>query len=98
MSKHKAIGSFAAMHFDVMRQAAVMQAAAMEFIREAFEAEPEEFNVENPSWESLVTTLEKVENDPVRLGQLNARLAEQLLPIIEQALMQPQEDEDGSPD
>lgn len=85
----KAKGNYARMNMEVIRRAEMLQARAVDYIDEQFRAD--ETLPPNPlRFDDFVKMLEEADRTGTR-EELEAQLAEILLPIIEQALAQPQQ-------
>lgn len=88
-------GSFSAMHLEAIRQAEVLQAAALANIHREYAVEPDAVDLTAPSLETFVQQLERTAKDPRAHEAFQASLADQIAALIPQILVPPDQRGDG---
>lgn len=90
-------GTWAAYNFDAMARAELMMMRAVGAIRDGWAVRNEELTLERLQREKWLDMIEGVSGDEEASAQLDETLRTLLIPIIQQALMQPAPGEEGSP-
>ena len=90
----QAKGSWSKVSVAALLKAEEMQGMAVAYINDAFAVDTDEINIEKLTFGDFVRALEVAEKNGTR-QELEARLAAQLTPIIEQVMAQSQQPPQG---
>jgi Ca2+-binding EF-hand superfamily protein len=87
-------GNWSKVSIEAMRKAEEMQGMAVAYINDSFSVETDELDINQMTFGEFVRALEQAEKNGTR-EELERRLAEQLMPMIETVMAQPQQPPEG---
>jgi Ca2+-binding EF-hand superfamily protein len=87
-------GNWSKVSIEAMRKAEEMQGMAVAYINYSFSVETDELDINQMTFGEFVRALEQAEKNGTR-EELERRLAEQLMPMIETVMAQPQQPPEG---